>query len=120
MSGPPPTDKSEISKGYMVHMGKDNFFSIGATYERKFSSSFPDIQTAKDLLQNKLEPFTDRKIIGCKSGVRVCSKNHYFPIVERISDKVTVFTALGSRGLLYHGLLGRALANRIAKNEIIA
>ena len=50
---------------------------------------------------------------GCKAALRVIAKGHYFPIASRLKQGLWVLTAMGSRGLLYHGLLGKALAEAI-------
>lgn len=120
VAGAPEPDKSLISKGYLAHMGTQQHFEVGSTYERNFRDSLPDLPLAKELLADKLEPYRDREILGCKSGIRVCPQNHYLPIIENIAPNVTVFTALGSRGLLYHGLFGRSIANQIAQNAVMS
>lgn len=120
ISGAPPYDRSLISKGYLAHMGTLQYFELGATYERNFDNSYSNLTEAKALLKEKLNPYRDREILDCKSGIRVCSKSHYLPIIEKINFKTTVFTALGSRGLLYHGIFGQSLANQIAQNVVIS
>lgn len=120
IEGSPQYEKSYISKGYIAHLGDRSYFELGSTYEREFDSVAPDLEVAKALLQDKLCHYPDHKILGCKAGVRVCPKEHYLPIIEKVAENVTVFTGLGSRGLLYHGYYGRMLANRIAQNTKIA
>ncbi|NGX37121.1 MAG: tRNA 5-methylaminomethyl-2-thiouridine biosynthesis bifunctional protein MnmC [Chlamydiae bacterium] len=108
MEGTPPHDRSFISKGYLAHLGSEKHFEIGSTYEREFQSDAPDLEIAKKMLG-----CPEGEIIRCKAGVRVCNRSHYLPIIEQVADNAHVFTALGSRGLLYHGLYGRILAQRI-------
>jgi glycine/D-amino acid oxidase-like deaminating enzyme len=120
IAGVPDSDKSLISKGYLANLGTQHHFDIGSTYERSFRDDLPDFSLAKELLADKLKPYRNREILGCKSGIRVCPQNHYLPMIENIAPNATVFTALGSRGLLYHGLFGRSLANEIAQNALMS
>ncbi|MDN3505719.1 MAG: FAD-dependent oxidoreductase [Simkaniaceae bacterium] len=117
MEGEPPHEKSFISRGYIAHVGSSARFEIGSTYEKEFSSIEPDLETAKKLLQDKLDLCTGSNIVACRSGVRVCPIGHYAPIIEKVGEKATVFTGLGSRGLLYHGLYGRMLAAQILQKS---
>lgn len=113
MKGIPPHEKSFISKGYFAHVGSTQFFEVGSTYEREFTDDLPHIDTAKGLLSDKLALCPDAQIVDCRAGVRVCTVGHYLPILEKIDSKTHVFTGLGSRGLLYHGLYGKMLAHSI-------
>lgn len=110
MLGHPPYEKSFISKGYIAHLGSSSRFEVGSTYERNFSDALPNLKLAKELLDQKLALCPEAEILDCKAGVRVCTQGHYTPIISKVSEKAHVFTGLGSRGLLYHGLYGRKLA----------
>ncbi len=107
--GAVPFAKSFISKGYIARTREG--FEVGATYERNFTSEAPCLETAEKLL-----PFYPGELIGVKAAVRVCGRAHYLPIVEQLSERLFVFTGLGSRGLLYHGLFGRKVAEMIARS----
>jgi len=120
MQGEPHYDRSFISKGYLAHLGSEPFFEMGSTYERTFETPHPQLEIAKKLLADKLVEVPDAEIIECKAGVRVCPLHHYLPIVEKIGENMTVFTGLGSRGLLYHGYFGRKVAHRIAQNAVMS
>lgn len=113
LEGRPPFEKSLISKGYIAHVGSQTHFELGSTYEKEFSSEQPDRKRAQELLQDKLAFCPEAKILECKAGVRVAAHDHYLPLLEKIAPNAHVFTGLGSRGLLYHGLYGRALALRL-------
>ncbi len=120
LRGKPPLDRSFISKGYIAHLDGDTYFELGSTYEKEFSDTEPDLDFAKDLLSEKLKYCSEPTIIGCKAAVRVCSLGHYLPILEEVAPNIHVFTGLGSRGLLYHGLYGRQLVHQIlSKNTSI-
>jgi len=121
MNGKPPKEKSYISKGYIANLGSETRFEIGSTYERTFIDTNPDLEVAKGLLAHKLSLCPHAKILDCRAAVRVCSEGHYAPIIEPIGKNIHVFTGLGSRGLLYHGLYGRILAHRLlSKNKILS
>lgn len=121
MEGKPRWEKSYISKGYIANLGSETRFEIGSTYERAFADSNPNQEVAKELLAHKLSLCPDAKILDCKAAVRVCKEGHYAPIIEPIGKNIYVFTGLGSRGLLYHGLYGRTLAHLLlSKNKILS
>jgi len=113
LEGKPPMERSLISQGYMAHIGSETEFELGSTYEKEFEDDLPKLEHAKELLKEKLAYCPGAKIIQCKAGVRVASQGHYAPLIEKIAPKAYVFTGLGSRGLLYHGLYGMALSNKI-------
>ncbi len=120
MKGSPPHEKSFISKGFISHLGSNTRFEIGSTYERDFSHTAPDMDVATKLLRDKLDLCEGADILDVRAGVRVCAQGHYAPIIEQVGEKIHVFTGLGSRGLLYHGLYGKTLANMIlSKNRIL-
>lgn len=121
LQGKPPVEKSLISKGYIAHIGSQIHFEVGSTYERVFVDDRPDLNRAEELLQHKLALCKEAKIVDCKAGVRVAAIEHYVPIIEQIAQNAHVFTALGSRGLLYHGLYGRTISHGIlSKNSDLA
>ncbi|NNM42960.1 MAG: FAD-binding oxidoreductase [Chlamydiae bacterium] len=112
---------SLIGKGYIATMPEPGFCHVGATYERGFTSLSPNIETAKELLYPKLSLFYPKvvefPVVDCKAAVRVARKGHYIPFVKKIGKKHWVMTALGSRGLLYHGYLGKVLAQAIVEEK---
>ncbi len=106
---------SLISKGYIA-LAQGGYF-LGATYERNFSSALPDQAFALSEILPKITTFfpdaSQLKIEECKAGIRVMRKGHYIPIIQRKSPNTWVFTALGSRGLLYHAHMGKLLAQEV-------
>ena len=109
--------KSSIRKGYLALSGQPGMCTLGSTYERGVTDATPDLQTAKRLLLPKISLFFPEEdpveVIDCKAAVRVIRSGHYFPIATKIKSGLWAFTAMGSRGLLYHGLLGKRLAEAI-------
>ncbi len=95
----------------------NGFVQVGASYEHHPKTNLPDKDAAYAYLgprvKNFLPPLEEFTFIDCVAGFRVCRRGTYLPIVEKISDQEYVFTALGSRGLLYHAYYGRLLADMI-------
>lgn len=94
---------------------------IGNTFEREFENFEPDLEKAKALLWSKLKslfPSIDEGlIIGVKAGVRLTAPSR-LPKIGKVNEKKWIFTALGSKGLLYHSYLGKRLARALSENSI--
>jgi glycine/D-amino acid oxidase-like deaminating enzyme len=112
----PPLPFSLVSEGYIIMEKERKSCVIGATYERSFTSKEPDEKIAKEEIYKKVLPLfpqlREAKIITCKAGIRAAA-DHHLPLVGRISDKFWFVTGLGSKGLLYHGWLGRHLSRAV-------
>lgn len=104
--------RSVVAKHYTAMTENRNLCYVGATYERDFASEEADLKTAIALLQPKLP------VVGCCAGIRVTNRAHYFPILEKIDKKTWVITALGSRGLLYHGYMGKLLTEALSSSIV--
>jgi glycine/D-amino acid oxidase-like deaminating enzyme len=108
---------SLICNGHITPSEDPDLCMIGSTYEHEFTSSDPDPAYIPQLLakaQAFYPPAKDFKVVELFSGIRMTQKVGYRPVVERISPSMHVFTGLGSRGLLYHALLGKQIAREIA------
>ena len=103
------------SKIYLTMMKNGNLFA-GATFERGLSDPEPDEKCAKEKIIPELielfPQFNGIEPVSIRSGVRLTTKG-YFPLTEKIGEKLWVFSGLGSKGLLYHALLGKQLASSI-------
>lgn len=109
----PPLERSWVGKGYVAKGENREFCQFGATYERNFSSTEPDMQRALEELRPKMATFPfDLEVVECKAGIRVSGPQR-LPIMEKVSSKAWVLTAMGSRGLLYHAYFGKTLAENI-------
>lgn len=90
---------------------------FGATYERQFKNSLPNVEVALQELQVELNRMVDNfgalDILSCKSGIRIAGPQAHAPIVENVNEKYTVFTGLGSKGLLLHALLAKKIVSSI-------
>ncbi|MDP1834579.1 MAG: FAD-dependent oxidoreductase [Chlamydiales bacterium] len=100
--GHPPLPFPVNSHVYCVMHAENHSCFVGATYERGVDS----VDAYKELLPKitKLLPFlANAEAIDVKTGVRASTPGH-LPLYERISERVTAFTGLGSKGLLYHSV----------------
>lgn len=106
-----------VGKGYIAHTEEDRIFHLGSTYERGAFDERADMEKAKEELLPKATILHSSapsfEIIDCKAAFRVMRIGHYYPCLARLRDTIWVCTALGSRGLLYHGLLGELLREAI-------
>jgi len=103
-----PLEQSIVAKQYVALTEVPGICHLGATYERDFSSEEPDLEAAVKLLKPKF------RVVGCRAGIRVTNPAHYFPILEKLNPKTWAITALGSRGLLYHGYMGQLLTQALS------
>ncbi|MBI2743725.1 MAG: FAD-binding oxidoreductase [Chlamydiales bacterium] len=109
--------RSLIGKGYIGLGEGEGRCMLGATYERGYTSSLPDLEVAKQEILTRVGSFFPQvslfEIDGCRAGIRVARKGHYLPIIRKLKERVWVCTAMGSRGLLYHAFAGKMLAKAI-------
>jgi glycine/D-amino acid oxidase-like deaminating enzyme len=89
---------------------QNNLLTIGATFERNFSSPLPDPALASQSLLPTLDPFlpniSSSTILSCKAGIRATTPNR-LPLLKKLSHNTWIASGLGSKGLLYHSLLGQ-------------
>jgi len=117
----PEVKKSTIGKGYIALSLKKDIYNVGATYEREYLSEDPDLEFARqDLFPKvaKMYPEVDSlDVISCRAGVRFVRRRHYYPLLAQVKKGIWLFTGLGSRGLLYHGLLSKILSEAIIQDK---
>lgn len=108
---------SLLGKGYLALAREPGLCYLGSTYEKNFISQAPDSAVARAEILPKIErlypPAADFEVVDCRAAVRVTPQGHYFPILAKVQDRVWVVTGLGSRGLLYHGLLGKLMNEKL-------
>lgn len=108
-----------IAKGYLAPFSDK--VVIGATYEKHFDTVKPDIKVAVELLKDAIEtyfkPYDEQLPYEVLAGVRVFHPNFNHPKIINKDDKTFIVTGLGSRGLLYHGLLGKILYDIIISKK---
>jgi glycine/D-amino acid oxidase-like deaminating enzyme len=111
-----------VSHAYMAKAKDPKKFYLGATYERSPVSEEVDIETAKSLLLPKASKLIDEIkeaiVVDCKAGFRMFSPDNITPIAGKTSYKNTwVLSGLGSKGLLHHAWIAKALSSAIMKND---
>jgi len=108
----PPLKSALNSRAYIVMAEDQKRCTVGATFEREFSSESPDIEQALALLNPKIAelfpPLLQQKPVGCRAGIRTAAPDHK-PIAKKIGRKLWVIGGLGSKGLLYHALLAEEI-----------
>ncbi|MCH9630751.1 MAG: tRNA 5-methylaminomethyl-2-thiouridine biosynthesis bifunctional protein MnmC [Chlamydiia bacterium] len=116
-------DKSLIIEGYIANTGKSGVYNIGSTYEHNFDSELPNKCVAKEKIFHSLKNSNinlkedEIEILDVKAGVRVTNPKTHLPTIRKMSDRLYCITQLGSRGLLYHGMLGMQLSHAIHRND---
>jgi glycine/D-amino acid oxidase-like deaminating enzyme len=100
---------SIASYGYISVTENPSLCQIGSTYEHTLE---PDPKKAIELIEKVASFYPEArefKICEIRSGKRIAPKEGHQPIVTEIKPNTWLFTGLGSRGMLYHALLGREL-----------
>jgi glycine/D-amino acid oxidase-like deaminating enzyme len=118
------TTKSLIGEGYISVTQDPYIYHVGSSYEHHFKDPFADLEIAKKkILTPWLRIFPEMQegeILACDAGVRVMYTKNYLPLIQKIDEKFFVFTALGSRGLLYHALLAKQLVHALETGTLDA
>jgi glycine/D-amino acid oxidase-like deaminating enzyme len=109
-------ERSLIGKGYLVPSEQEGVCHFGATYERRFADEGPCMETAQRMLLPRMSLFPGApfEVLACRAGVRVMHAHHYRPLWGSSGPALYHFTALGSRGLLYHALCAKILVQENA------
>ena len=112
----PPLPFPINSLAYLMMSPNARTCIAGATFERQFTGSDPDAGFAlHDILPkiNAFMPGFDRShLVDCRSGLRAVSINRR-PIFIKALENCWVLTGMGSKGLLYHALYAKELADQI-------
>lgn len=120
----PLTSRSLIAKGYIAITADPLVYHIGSSYEHHYKEEAPSLEIAKQLILQQCLSYTDivkdLKICDCRAGIRVSNSKKHLPIIKKYSSTDYAITAFGSRGLLYHGLIGKQLAANILFGERIS
>lgn len=110
-----------IAKGYIAQIPNSNIH-LGSTYEHNFTQMDFSLGEAQQRIIGKLSTcfpwIKEISISGGKAAIRVCNKKHYFPVFDKISPGLWVMTGMGSRGLLYHAIMGLRGAEQILSESI--
>lgn len=110
-----------IAKGYIAQV-PNSYIHLGSTYEHRFTHDEFSLTEAKEIIIGKLItcfPWVEElSIHGGHAATRVCNKKNYLPVFDRIRVGVWMMTAMGSRGLLYHAIMGLRAAEQILSEQI--
>lgn len=105
-------ERSISGDGHISPLGNGRV-QIGSTYEHDFTGEEVEEGKAQTLLLPKVEKFINIEDLTYEStsaGMRVAVKGSYLPLLRQVGDKMIVVTGFGSRGLLYHALYGKLVA----------
>lgn len=110
-----------IAKGYIAQVPNSDIH-LGSTYEHNFTHDEFSLSEAKEIILGKLIPcfpWVEELSIhnGC-AAIRVCNNKSYLPIFEKIRPGLWMMTAMGSRGLLYHAIMGLRAAKQILSESV--
>jgi glycine/D-amino acid oxidase-like deaminating enzyme len=124
ISKPPHIDLPCAITAYKCHIipsFDQKTLILGSTFERHFLDDSPNIKKALELLNPHLSfmfpNLKEEDILSVSSGVRLNAQNR-LPLLGQIDSKRWVFSAFGSKGMLYHAILGKALTQMISKNQM--
>ena len=114
---------SLIGKGYIALNQEDDRCIVGSTYERDYITEEPCPGDATDKIFSQVAQFIPGygafEVLGCRAKLRVTSRKGYQPLVGKLGEGVWVVTGMGSRGLLYHALMGEMLAKMILEEVCV-
>lgn len=108
---------SLVSQGHITPTEHPGICQVGSTYEHGFTSLDPDQSAIAELIEKTAKfypPVREFEVIEVRAGARISRPKGYRPIVEKLGKKTWIFTGLGSRGMLYHSLFGKQIAEEIS------
>ena len=97
-------------RGYVVP--DSHALLVGTTYERGFATEEATEEATRTILRNAAAMVPDLKnqpVLATTAGVRVGVPGTRLPIVGPITERIWVFTGLGSKGILFSALVSRML-----------
>lgn len=116
----PPLPLSLISQKYIVMSPDQKSCVVGATFEHHFTAPQPDPEFAKQQIMPHIISFfpalENAELLFVRAGFRGSSPNH-LPMVGKIASGYYFFTALGSKGLLYHAVIGKYVARALLTDD---
>ena len=116
-------ERSLIIEGYIANSGESGIYNIGSTYEHTFDDELPNPSVAKEKIFRNLKNShlnlkeEEIEILDVKASLRVTNPKTHLPTIRKLRSNLYCITQLGSRGLLYHGMLGRQLSLAIHTND---
>lgn len=114
--GCPPLGCPLNSHVYLLMTEEGKSCLVGSTYEKGFKEALPDLEAAKkEILPKAYElypPLEKGRILNCYAGMRAVTPTHR-PLMQKLSHNTWILTGMGSKGLLYHALYAKELAQAI-------
>ncbi|MCP5508140.1 MAG: FAD-dependent oxidoreductase [Chlamydiales bacterium] len=112
----PPLTYPVSGQVYVVMTDDGKACWVGSTFEKNFADVLPDQDIAYARIHLRLTdlfPCMEKyRPTDCQAGVRCTSPNH-LPLVDQFNERTTIFTGLGSKGLLYHALFAKQIVQKI-------
>lgn len=110
-------ERTVVGSGHISPLEEKGLYHVGSTYEHHALDDEPDQEVAISYLKPRIETFypgfDQFDIVKCSSGVRVCVKGSYIPMIEKTGHNEYIFIGLGSRGLLYHAFFAQKVAELV-------
>ena len=107
-----PIPFSMISHGHIAVTDDPHICRVGSTYEHGpvlMENAFGELKKKAALFY---PPALDFELVKIHAGVRMSPKEGVEPIVKSIGENRWVFAGLGSKGMLYHALFAKELAEK--------
>jgi glycine/D-amino acid oxidase-like deaminating enzyme len=105
---------------YLVMSKATHSCTVGATFERQFDDILPN-RKGEMLIRQKLREFAptlaDLPLLNHKADLRAYTQDK-MPKIYRLSEKEWCITAMGSKGLLYHGLVAKLLVQAMLADDL--
>jgi glycine/D-amino acid oxidase-like deaminating enzyme len=115
-----PVAYSLMGLGHITPTENPNHCQIGSTYERGALDLNVTREAAAELLEKVAvfyPPARQFRVVSQAAAIRInVPDGKYRPLIKQVAPRIWVFTGLGSRGLLYHALLGKQLAGDVMRS----
>lgn len=112
-----PLPYALVGNGHITRTEHPDLCLVGSTYEHQFETPGPEKKVIPELIEKAAAFYPQARefeVLDIQAGLRMARIDQSpRPIVQKIDEKTWVFTALSSRGLLYHALLAKNLAQEI-------
>ena len=110
-----------VAKGYIAQV-PNSPIQLGSTYEHHFTHEEFLLKEAKETIIGQLATYfpwiEELPIDSGRAAIRVCNKGSYLPIFDTIRPGLWMMAGMGSRGLLYHAIMGLRAAEQILNKGV--
>jgi glycine/D-amino acid oxidase-like deaminating enzyme len=109
------------SQAYIVMSSDQQTCFVGSTYEKNYRDLKADPETALAEIMPKacaMLPFLkEASLLNCYAGIRSVGPGH-LPFLHSITPQTWILAGMGSKGLLYHALMAKELADKLVAFNI--